>query len=93
MTDNNDWRLTNQADWLTGATLSFGHFQQTGEEHDHAHFEFCWAKFMDSEYRAVRGYTTPEDILREGYHTEDKSRWICKRCFADFREMFGWMSS
>ena len=25
-----------------------------------------------------------------GYTTEDHYRWICDRCFQDFRELFGW---
>jgi len=32
------------------------------------------------------------DVLTEGYSTEDGYRWICKTCFADFRDRFGWLS-
>jgi hypothetical protein len=90
MIDRNDWRLQNQQDWLTGAALTHGRFQQTSEDFDHAHCEFCWAKFMDPEYRTVRGYMTPDDVLTEGYHTPGGIRWICNRCFEDFRDMFSW---
>jgi hypothetical protein len=30
------------------------------------------------------------DALREGYATSDGYRWICDRCFEDFRARFGW---
>jgi hypothetical protein len=86
----NDWRLTNPAAWLTGATLTYGGFRQTSVDYDHAHCEFCMAKFMDPEYRAIHGYEIPVDVLTEGYHSEDGFRWICNGCFEDFHEMFGW---
>jgi hypothetical protein len=88
MIEKDDWRLINPADWVNGATLTYGRFRQTTEDDDHAHCEFCWAKFMDPEYRTVRGYETPSDVLTEGYHSEDGFGWICSRCFEDFREMF-----
>ena len=90
MIEKNDWRLQNQAAYLTGIALTYGCFRQTAENSDHEHCEFCWAEFMDPEYRAIRGYETPEDVLREGYHTQDGYRWICKSCFEDFQDMFGW---
>jgi hypothetical protein len=29
-------------------------------------------------------------IINEGYSTENAHHWICKDCFADFREQFEW---
>jgi hypothetical protein len=90
MMEKDDGRVQNQADWLAGIVLTYGRFRQTTEDDDHKHCEFCWAKFLDPEYRAVRSYDTPQDVLTEGYHTLDGYRWICSRCYEDFREMFGW---
>jgi hypothetical protein len=90
MIEKDDWRLRNQADWLAGVAIVCGRFRQTAEDFDHAHCEFCWAKFMDPEYRAIRGYQTPEDVLKEGYHTQDGYRWICNSCFEDFQDIFRW---
>lgn len=90
MIEKDDWRLRNQTDWLAGVALQYGRFEQTTEDYDHAHCEFCWVKFADPEYRAIRGYETCDDVLTEGYHTPDGFRWICKSCFDDFRGLFGW---
>lgn len=92
MVEKNDWRLRGQERWLSGVRLFLGNFLQHTEEFDHAHCEFCWAKFMDPEYRSKLGYETPDDIQTEGYHTEDENRWVCKVCFDDFREMFDWVT-
>ena len=48
---------------------------------DHDHCEFCWETF------AQEG--TPRS-LAEGFATEDGYHWICRSCFDDFRERFGW---
>jgi hypothetical protein len=90
MIEKNDWRLQNQAKYLVGVTLVFGRYRQPSENWDHDHCEFCWATFADPEYRASQGYKTPEDVLKEGYHTQDEYRWICNSCFEDFQEMFKW---
>ena len=50
-------------------------------EWDHDHCEFCSAKFMVEDL---------PDALHQGYATKDDYRWICERCFADFRDMFEW---
>lgn len=76
-----DWRLTNQEKYLKGVTLTWRKYSAANPENDHDHCEFCWAKFM-----VVRG----EDILDEGYSTEDGYRWICKSCVEDFKEQFDW---
>jgi hypothetical protein len=55
---------------------------------DHDHCDFCWATFMASE--AARD--DPE-ILGAGYTVAGPERstfWICRTCFDDFRERFGW---
>ena len=81
MTSANDWRLTNQAEYLSGVTLVRKTWVRPRAEWDHDHCAFCWAKFAD-----VDGPET----LSEGYTTPDDYYWICPTCFTDFREHFGW---
>ena len=43
----------------------------------HEHCDFCWEKTM----------TNTEC---EFYCTKDMYHWICKECFEDFKDKFGW---
>ena len=43
----------------------------------HEHCDFCWEKAMT-------------DMECEFYCTKDMQHWICKNCFEDFKEKFGW---
>ena len=43
----------------------------------HEHCEFCWEKAM----------TDTEGVF---YCTKDRYYWVCKKCFEDFKEKFGW---
>jgi hypothetical protein len=83
MDDDSDWRLTNQADYLTGVELRRQTYRRPphNPDWDHDHCSFCWAKFAVED--------RPE-VLHEGYCTLDEYNWVCTGCFADFREMFGW---
>lgn len=81
MREPNDWRLTNQEQYLKGVTLTWRSYAPTGTGNDHDHCEFCTAKFMMGE---------PQDALTEGYATTDGYRWICKSCFNDFLDLFKW---
>jgi hypothetical protein len=74
-----DWRLQGQDKYLTGVSLSRKAYRKPSDDWDHDHCEFCWAKFSESE-----------GDLNEGYVTEDGYRWICPRCFNDFKEQFQW---
>jgi hypothetical protein len=76
-----DWRLRNQIDYLRNAALVWKEYHTPSESWDHDHCAFCWAKFMEGDY---------PDVLHMGYATEDDYDWVCKRCFDDFKEMFGW---
>jgi len=76
-----DWRLTGQERYLHGAVLHRRHWVAPRPDWDHDHCEFCWAKFGGEEL---------PDALRVGYTTEDCYRWICERCFEDFRARFNW---
>lgn len=66
-----------------GAVLERRAFVQRLPHWDHEHCSFCWEKFMPEG--------TSEEIshITEGYVTGDDN-WVCPRCFADFRDEFGW---
>jgi hypothetical protein len=80
MIEHDDWRLTNQMAYLHGVVLARELYRAPRQDCDHDHCEFCMAKFMSGDPEAEHA----------GYTTEDHYRWICGRCFEDFREMFGW---
>ena len=82
MADTEDWRLQGHERYLSGAKLRWRAWSPYRPGWDHDHCKFCRAKFSDSG---------AEDTLREGYVTEDNYRWICRHCFEDFRERFGWV--
>ena len=77
----NDWRLTNQMNFLFRATLKKASFQKTATN-NHEHCEFCWDKFGEAA-----------GLLKEGYCTLDGYHWICNECFRDFRKQFEWNST
>jgi hypothetical protein len=79
MREPNDWRLTFQEEYLKDATLRWAEYKAPRPDWDHDHCEFCWDKFM-------QGRT---DTLTEGYATTDGRRWVCKQCFEDFKQEFG----
>ena len=79
MIENNDWRLQGQEKYLTGIKLIRTPFTPLSKTWDHEHCEFCWGKFG-------RG----DNMIKEGYCTEDAYNWICDTCFEDFKEMFAW---
>lgn len=43
-----DWRLTDQMDYLYKATLMKAKFRRAGSN-DHEHCEFCWEKFGEEK--------------------------------------------
>lgn len=79
--DPNDWRLAVQHDYLKGLAWSWKRYRKPRPEWDHDHCEFCWAKFMEPG---------TAEMLNEGYASSDDYYWVCRPCFDDFREMFGW---
>ncbi len=76
-----DWRLMGQENYLKSVTLSWRKYARYSEKWDQDHCEFCSAKFMVEDY---------PDVLHEGYCTENQYRWICQKCFEDFKEQFDW---
>ncbi len=79
---SNDWRLHGQERYLRRVPLQFVAWSSVRAEWDHDHCEFCGAKFAGPALA---------DTLHEGYTTSDLDRWICPKCFADFRERFEWI--
>lgn len=96
MTD--DWRLTDQEEYLSGVTLVHKPYRAKSETSEHEHCAFCWAKFMDPKFSPEHRKFIEEhpDVLTEGWTTtaehEDgaENHWICDRCFEDFRKRFSW---
>ena len=78
MIEKDDWRLQGQERYMKGAKMKRARFPEDSKS-DHEHCAFCWAKF----------YTGDED-LKEGFCTLDAYRWVCEKCFEDFKDMFEW---
>jgi hypothetical protein len=76
-----DWRLHGQERYLEGIPLHRARYHRPGGEWDHDHCEFCWEPFVENGGR---------DELCEGFTTPTEDRWICPRCFEDFKQQFGW---
>jgi len=78
---DDDWRLTNQEEYLKGVSLHWSQYTALSETWTHDHCEFCWAEFAEGDEPGT---------LQFGYTTRDRYRWICEKCFHDFREKFEW---
>ena len=81
--EKDDWRLTNQENYLKGVKLVRRKYIQSIEnpDLDHDHCCFCWAKFS---------LIDATEFLKEGYATSDGYHWICSQCFEDFKDRFQW---
>jgi len=77
----NDWRLRGQLRYLKGKTWYWKKWSQSRPGWDHDHCEFCWQKFCNDNC----GEGVPE-----GYADRSEYTWLCKKCFADFAQMFAW---
>ncbi len=71
----NDWRITNQANYLKGKKLLHTYYKVTNDNWEHEHCEFCWDKLTDNDL---------------AFCTLDKYYWICEKCFEDFKDTFEW---
>lgn len=72
-----DWRRAGQERYLSGLVWRLQRYAPA-EGNDHDHCEFCWSKFRQSGDQP------------EGYATPGRHRWVCARCFEDFRHEFDW---
>ena len=80
MVNRDDWRLTNQEDYLLNVRLIRSKYDKGQLEHDHC--EFCFQKFSEDGQN---------NSINAGYTTEDKYRWICDSCYEDFKGLFNWV--
>src|SRR4051812_45608855 len=98
MPSEDDWRRRRQEEYLRGATLTLRRYQALSAGWEHEHCEFCWAKFLDASYSPEHAdaLTADPSLLSEGYTEAPGGKppagehWICRRCFEDFRDEFGW---
>lgn len=72
-----DWRLTDQEQYLMNRTLIRKEYTIPLPAHEHC--DFCWKTFSLAPGDLSWGYTTLEEDV-----------WICDQCFEDFREQFEW---
>ena len=85
---NSDWRLTGQDQYLKGTSLWLRAFKiKAGKDDwDHEHCEFCWQKIVTRE--KIKEYEA--EVISDAYTNENEMRWICPKCFEDFKEQFEW---
>lgn len=76
MMKENDWRLTNQMNYLFQKALIKEQYKPFRKGWEHDHCEFCGTRIDAS--------------LPFAYATEDNYYWICEKCYCDFKEMFQW---
>ena len=74
--NNNDWRLTNQMNYLFRNNIIKSKFKPYRDDWRHEHCAFCSEKINCD--------------TKIAYSTEDRYHWICEECFNDFKEMFEW---
>ena len=74
-----DWRVAHK-DLLRGVVLREALFKGPS---DHEHCTLCWRKFMDADIPGVEWAGYVYDELPEDW-------WVCRACFEEFRERFGW---
>lgn len=75
---NNDWRLTNQMNYLYQKNLIKTPFKPYREGWSHEHCEFCSERI--------------DQTTDVAYATKDRYHWICKECYEDFKDMFEWVA-
>jgi hypothetical protein len=74
--EHNDWRLTNQENYLAQKQVIHTEWEPRQANWNHDHCAFC-SKTIDHS-------------TGKAYCTTDKYHWICDDCFTDFKDMFGW---
>lgn len=74
--NKNDWRLTNQMNYLFRKKLIKRRYEPFREGWEHDHCEFC---------EGLIDFSVPF-----AYATENNYNWICQECYEDFKEMFQW---
>jgi hypothetical protein len=82
MAGKDDPRVTSQERFLQGAAFKWRAWPSDQPDSDHDHCAFCWVHFGDHVF------TDDADTQLEGWATPDGHHWVCRACFADFREAF-----
>ena len=74
-----DWRLTGQDAYMRKVNLRkiANSELRKKDETWHEHCEFCMCKIT-------------KDFSDDCYSTEDEYRWVCLKCYSDFKEIFDW---
>jgi hypothetical protein len=90
MVEEHDWRLQGQERWLAGVTLRWSDWYAARTSDalgpwDHDHCDFCTVHLSDHVL------SDDPNTQLAGYTTEDGYHWICRTCFEDFKERFGWV--
>ena len=75
--ENNDWRITNQKNYLMNVKVI--RVDTSCLSSDHEHCVFCWDKFSKNKNSLINLYSTI-----------DLKHWICEKCFDDFKKEFNW---
>ena len=65
-----------------GSDLEWRAWSSEKPDWDHDHCEFCWVHFGDHIF------SDDADTQLEGWGTPDGDHWVCRTCFADFRDAF-----
>jgi hypothetical protein len=77
---------------ISGAQPSGKPYRAWRADWEHDHCAFCWRKLVeegtpsDDPETQTQGYAA----LGRGPQGEDDYHWVCDKCFADFRDRFGW---
>jgi len=79
-----DWRLHDQARYLQGATLHRARRLAVPDVCSDGHCEFCWEPIPG-------GDRLDRDPMSDAYATHRGDRWVCSRCFEDFKSLFAWV--
>lgn len=78
-----DWRLHDQERYLHGATLHPAPRRIAVPDAFHdERCEFCWEPIAVGDRL---------DAASEAYATHRGDRWVCSRCFEDFKSLFAWV--
>ena len=82
-----DWRLLNYEGYnsaLDGKEFEFKKFKSL-QSNDHDHCILCWQRISDHSNSGdeAEGYSCYNEQT-------EQSNWICKNCFNEFHQKFGW---
>ena len=77
---NKDWREQGQEKYLAGKEFKKQQYIKYNSNWDHDHCEFCGIKFCEKSFNS--------NCEHKAYATLDKYRWICLKCFQDFKQKY-----